>query len=117
MEAVVDLQKKMEHHRQEMERIKNSIFHLENEKKKKHLKNHMGEWFLNGDFYTKPLKISGTMVTVLSIGEYEGLPFMEIEKVDIHNVPTDLLGGKIPEEVQKIQKDLQNWTSMDTKSG
>jgi hypothetical protein len=78
MEPIVDLHKKMEHHRQEIERIKHSILHLENEKKTTYLKSHMGKWFLNGDSYTKPLKIQGHMIIALSIGQYEGRPFMEI---------------------------------------
>jgi hypothetical protein len=68
----------------------------------------MGEWFLNGDFYIKPLKIQGKAIIALSIGEYEGLPFMEIGNIDIQNLYTDHpLGHKVPKEVLKIKRDIE----------
>jgi len=108
MESIIDLNKKITGYCQEIERLKLDIFHLQNKKKKTSLKNNRGGWFRNGEFYSKPLKIKGNEITVLSIGKYEGRPFMEIEKIDIQNLNTDQsLGHRIPMEVHEIREEME----------
>ena len=101
------LRQKMVDNEQENVRILRTISRMENNEKWVFAREHLKYWFKQAEAFVLPLRITNEKLYVISVGEFEGKPFIEYEYIAIDNFDINHpLGKEPPKMVRNILKDV-----------
>lgn len=107
MDRINVLRQKMVDNEQENVRILRTISKMENNEKWMFARQHLKYWFKQAEAFVLPLRITDEKLYVISVGEFEGNPFIEYEYIAIDNFDINHpLGKEPPKIVRNILKDV-----------
>ncbi|MFK5972576.1 MAG: hypothetical protein QM485_04780 [Flavobacteriaceae bacterium] len=107
MDRISILRKKMVDNEQENIQILQTISKIENNEKWLFARQHFKYWFKQAEAFVLPLRITDEKLYVISVGEFEGKPFIEYEYIAIDNFDiSHPLGTEAPKMVRNILKEV-----------
>lgn len=116
-ERINILRQKIVDNEQENVQIQRTISRIENNEKWMFARQHLKYWFKQAEAFVLPLRITDGNIYVISVGEFEGNPFIEYEYIAIDNFDINYpMGTEPPKMVKNIIEDvLELFCSLENK--